>query len=294
MEIHQLHYFVAVAELGNFTRAAERCFVAQPSLSQQIKKLEQELQCLLLDRSTRKIRLTDSGRSFYKRAVDILSSVEAAKAEVSESVDVGRVAIGVIPTIAPFLLPKVLNQFVQKFPKAEVTIFENLTKYTIQACLEGEVDVGLLALPIDNEKLTTEAIFKEELLLALPENSPLASKKRIRLEDIAEEKFILLNETHCLGEQIIRFCEQHSCLPTISCHSAQLYTVQKLVELGHGISLIPQMAIDEKQSKKIIYKSLTGKKPERTIAMTWHKHRHQSLLVRELIKMLRSEFQKNE
>jgi LysR family transcriptional regulator, hydrogen peroxide-inducible genes activator len=287
MELHQLRYFVAVAQLENFTRAAEKCFVAQPSLSQQIIKLERELGGPVFDRTGRKVRLTDRGRTLYDRAVEILASVDQAKRALSEDGGTGHVSVGAIPTVAPYFLPPLLKQFVRQSPNAEVKVFENLTEYTIQSCLDGEVDVGLLALPVVDDRLSVEPLFTEELLLAMAPGHPLAKKRRIVMEDISHEKFVLLSETHCLGEQVIRFCNQQSCQPVVSCHSAQLLTVQELVGLGHGVSLIPQMAVDADKSQRRKYRSLADNKPTRTIALIWRKGRTQSPLVRRIIETVR-------
>jgi LysR family hydrogen peroxide-inducible transcriptional activator len=289
MELHQLRYFVAVADLGNFTRAAEQCFVAQPSLSQQIIKLEKELGGPLLDRGGRSIRLTDAGRRFYEHASQILATVEEARHDLSETAGVGQVNVGAIPTIAPYILPGVLKRFHRLFPKAEVTLFENLTEYTIKSCLEGETDLGLLALPVQNDQLYVEPLFTEELLMALPKGHRLSKMRKLALADFAEEPFVLLSEAHCLGEQIVSFCKQQSCLPTVSCHSAQLLTVQEMVGLGHGVSLIPEMAIRGDKSKSRVYRSLSGTKPARTIAMIWKKNRYQSQLVIQLQNLIRKE-----
>ncbi|HUG18216.1 MAG TPA: LysR substrate-binding domain-containing protein [Planctomycetaceae bacterium] len=292
MELHQLRYFVSVADHENFTRAAEKCFVAQPSLSQQIIKLEKELGGPLFDRTARKVRLTDAGRKFYQRAVLILGSVEAARQELLEEDGSGRIAIGAIPTLAPYLLPSLLKDFVQSYPEAEVSVYENLTQFTIQACLEGEIDVGFLALPVESAQLEVEPLFSEELLLAMSADHALAGQKRITMKHIMEEPFVLLSEAHCLGEQIVSFCKQSSCLPSVSCHSAQLLTVQEMVGLGHGVSLIPRMAADADRSDKRCYRSLSGKKPTRTIAMISRSHRHQTRLVREFMQQARASLRK--
>jgi len=289
MEIHQLRYFIAVADLGNFTRAAERCFVAQPSLSQQIIKLENELGGPLLERGGRMVRLTDSGRRFYDRAVEILASVDNAMREMHESADTGRVVVGAIPTIAPYLLPPVLQRFMQRFPRAEVSVYENVTEFTLKACLDGLLDFGILALPVQDSQLAVEPLFTEELLLALAADHPLADRSRVAMKDIVGERFVLLSEAHCLGEQVLSFCRQKSCLPVVSCHGAQLLTVQELVALGHGISLIPQMAVDVDKSRRRRYRSLSGDKPFRTIAMIWKKHRYQSPLVLQFLETVREE-----
>ncbi len=290
MEIHQLQYFVSVVEMGNFTRAAEKCLVAQPSLSQQIIKLEKELGQKLIERLNRGIRLTDAGRIFYERACHILDSVEVAKREISDDRDenIGRITVGAIPTIAPYLLPAVLKKFAARFPKAEVILRENLTEFTIKGCLEGELDLGILALPIDQGHFEVTPLFTEELLLAMHAKHPFVQKKRITMKDVSREAFILLNETHCLGEQIISFCKQRDCLPRVACESSQLLTAQEMVGLNHGISLIPEMAAAVDSSKKRVYRSLSGIKPTRTIAMIWHKHRHRGALVKNFIEELQS------
>ncbi len=290
MEIHQLQYFVSVAEMGNFTRAAEKCLVAQPSLSQQIKKLEKELGHPLIERLNRGIRLTDAGRIFYDKACHILDSVEEAKREITDERDenAGRITVGAIPTIAPYLLPAVLKKFSIRFPKAEVVLRENFTEFTIKGCLEGDLDLGILALPVEQDHLVVTPLFTEELLLAINAKHPFAKKKRITMKDVSDEPFILLNETHCLGEQVLSFCKQRDCLPRVACESSQLLTAQEMVALNHGVSLIPEMAASVDSSKKRIYRSLSGVKPTRTIAMAWHKHRYQSQLVKKFIEELQS------
>jgi LysR family hydrogen peroxide-inducible transcriptional activator len=289
MELQQLRYFVTVADLGNFTRAAEKCLVAQPSLSQQILKLEGELGRPLFDRLGRKVRLTDAGRTLYEHAVSILAKVDDAQRHVTESEEsgVGRVNVGAIPTVAPYLLPPLLKTFLKRFPRAEVTVREDLTEHTIQSCLQGELDVGVLALPVDEEQLIVEPLFTEELLLATVADHPLIKKRRVNMADLSIEAFVLLSETHCLGEQIVSFCKQQSCLPAVSCHTAQLLTVQELVALGHGVSLIPEMAVAADRTKRRSYRSLSGIRPTRTLAMIRHKHRYQSPVVGEFVEMLR-------
>jgi LysR family transcriptional regulator, hydrogen peroxide-inducible genes activator len=287
MELHQLRYFVAVAQLENFTRAAQKCFVAQPSLSQQIIKLEREFGGPLFDRTGRKVRLTDRGRTLFDRAIEILAAVDGAKRAMTEEGDSGKIAVGVIPTVAPYLLPPLLKRFLQDSPKTEVTVQENLTEYTIQACLEGEVDVGVLALPVADEQLAVESLLTEELLLAMAIGHPLAARRHVTMQDVSLERFILLSETHCLGQQVLSFCKEQSCQPAISCRSAQLLTVQELVALGHGVSLIPQMAVRADRSQHTKYRSLTGEKPQRTIAMIWRKNRYHSPAVERFIATLR-------
>jgi LysR family hydrogen peroxide-inducible transcriptional activator len=185
-----------------------------------------------------------------------------------------------------------LKDFVRTYPEAEVSVYENLTQFTIQACREGEIDVGFLALPVAASQLEIEPLFSEELLLAMSADHPLAEQKRITMQHVMEEPFVLLSEAHCLGEQVVSFCKQTSCLPSVSCHSAQLLTVQEMVGLGHGVSLIPQMAADADRSDKRRYRSLSGKKPSRTIAMISRSHRHQTRLIREFMQQVRTSLRK--
>ncbi|MEZ6071988.1 MAG: LysR substrate-binding domain-containing protein [Pirellulales bacterium] len=264
--------------------------MAQPSLSQQVIKLEKELGQPLFDRLGRRVQLTEAGRALYDRAVSILADVDEAKrrvVDVGES-GVGEVHVGAIPTIAPYLLPAVFKQFHRRFPNASPVLHENLTEATIGGVVAGQLDVGILAMPIENEQLVVETLGHDELLLVTSADHPLADKQRVTMADVAEQPFVLLSETHCLGEQIVSFCGQQSCRPLVSCHSAQLLTVQELVALGHGVSLIPRMAAVMDRSRTRKYRSLHGARPSRTLALVWHKHRHRSPLVMAFQEMVRA------
>jgi LysR family hydrogen peroxide-inducible transcriptional activator len=289
MELHQLRYFVAVAELGHFTRAAERCLVAQPSLSQQIRKLEKELGQPLFDRLGRTVRLTDAGRTLYDQAVSILASVEEAKRQVADGngEQVGVVSVGAIPTVAPFLLPGLASAYQRRYRGSRVIIYEDLTAHVIENCLRGELDVGVLAMPVSDPRLHVAPLFEEPLLLALPAGHALAKKRRVTVDDLNGQAFILLSEMHCLGEQIVSFCNQESCSPFMVCRSAQLLTVQELVSVGHGVSLLPEMACQHDRPSRRVYRRLSGAAPSRTLAMIWHKQRYQQPPVRRFIEMTR-------
>lgn len=291
MELHQLRYFVAVADLGSFTRAAEKCLVAQPSLSQQVIKLEKELRQPLFDRLGRGVRLTGAGHVLYAQAVPLLASVDGLPQRVTAAADPGQgmVNVGAIPTIAPYFLPALLQRFTSRFPLSTVALHENLTEFTVKNCLEGEIDVGVIASPVDNDLLHSEPLFTEELLLALPPRHRFLKKRRVTLEEIAGEPFVLMNEVHCLGEQVMGFCKQGGCLPAVRCRSAQLLTVQELVALGLGVSLVPAMARGVDRGLRCEYRPLADPKPTRTIRMIWHRDRFQSPVVKEFIQQLRAE-----
>ena len=295
MEIHQLRYFVSVAEIGSFTRAAQACYVAQPSLSQQIRKLEEELGQPLFERLGRNVRLTPAGHILYERATRILASLAEARDALRDPsrLHEGEIQVAAIPTVAPYLLPRLLKAFTRSYRGAEVTVHEDFTAEIVRHCAAGDVDLGIVALPIEDERLAVEPLFSEDLLVAIPSKHALARKRRITLEELTRERFVLLSEIHCLGAQIVRFCERQGCTPAVTCRSAQLLTVQELVGLGQGVSLVPEMAARMDRSGKIVYRNLTGTKASRTLAMIWHKRRYQRPLVEGLVETIRAETARN-
>ncbi len=213
MEINQLRYFVAVAELLSFTKAAARCHVSQPSLSQQIQKLELDLGVQLLDRLGRRIKLTDAGDVFYDRATAALDAINDAKTCVQTSLDwqKGAITVGAIHTIAPYLLPDVVRRLTKRFPLAQVTVEEQLTEELIANCLAGELDVGIVALPIAEQRVRAESLFTEKLVAAVPTDSSLARNSRLTLDDVTSEPFVLLDDMHCLGRQTLQLCADRNC-----------------------------------------------------------------------------------
>lgn len=289
MEIHQLRYFVAVSELGSFTKAARRCGVSQPSLSQQIQKLERELGEQLLDRFGRSIRLTEGGQAFYERSAAILDAVDEAKACVHNGDDwrKGTVSIGAIHTIAPYMLPEIVQRFTANYTDAQVIVEERFTEQLIERCLAGDLDVGLVALPIAEKRLRVEPLFKERLLAALPAASSLADRKRLALADVTREPFLLLDEMHCFGRQTLQLCADRDCVPAISCRTAQLLTVQEMVALGQGVSLVPEMATHLNRDRRCTYRTLTGPPIEREIAMIWRPRFRPRRLVEAMLETLR-------
>lgn len=287
MEMHQLQYFVRVAEAGNFTRAAEASFVSQPSLSQAVLKLEKELGQPLFQRLGRKVRLTEAGQILLVRAQQILALVEDARARVGDSGNTGRIALAAIPTIAPYFLPKLLKKFTRRRPAATIDVHEDVTQTAIKRLLAGELDVAILALPIDEDQLHVERLCEEALWLVLPPEHALAQKKRVTLRDVQAEPFILLNEAHCLSGQVLSFCHRRSFQPITTGRTNQLATVQELVSLGHGVSLVPEMARRQDRSKTRIYRAFSGEKPSRTLAVAWHRQRYQSSLLKDFLATVR-------
>lgn len=288
MELHQLRYAVAVARTGNFSRAAEQCHVSQPSLSQQIHKLEDELGERLFDRLSRQVRLTPVGRRFVDHAARVLEELDIAlrEARAEKELTRGRAVLGVLPTIAPYLLPEVISAFSQQFPGVEIVVHEDTTARLLNLAAAGEADLLLASLPINDPRFEVRKLFTEELLLALPADHPLASKRTISTDDLERERFILMQEGHCLGDQILRFCTRRDFHPQVSCRSAQIETVQALVQAGLGISLIPKMARRPDNAGHPVYRSLSAPRPARTIVALWLRQRPPGRAVKEFLKCL--------
>jgi len=196
--------------------------------------------------------------------------------------------VAAIPTIAPYFLPKVLQAFGKTCPKAAVIVLEDTTENLIRGLTDGAIDVAILALPIEAKYLATEELFEEELLLLLSVDHPLTAKKQIRLSDIESLPFVLLGEAHCLSDNIISFCRQKLFHPVSVERTSQLATVQELVSLNHGISMVPAMAQRLDTCSRRVYRSLTGTRPSRKIAMVSNAYRFHSLLLKSFMKQLRT------
>jgi LysR family hydrogen peroxide-inducible transcriptional activator len=288
MEMHQLRYVVAVARAGNFSRAAEQCYISQPSLSQQILKLEEELGERLFDRMKRQVTLTPHGEAFLPRALKILEEVDLAKREASDARGLlrGRLIIGVLPTIAPYLLPRLLMGFTKKFPSVEIVVHEDTTAQLLKLAHACEIDFALASRPIQDQRMEVKDLFSEELRVALPRGHRLTRKRSVKVTDLQREPFIVMREGHCLGDQVLNFCERRDLKPIITFRSAQLETIQALVYSGMGISLIPAMAARNKRMDSPEYRSVLGPKPERKIVAVWPKQRPMGRAASEFLKQV--------
>lgn len=292
MEIHQLTYFVAVAETGSFTRAAERCNVAQPSLSQQIMKLEQELGESLFDRLPRRVVLTEAGRMLLPRANSILAELQDIKQGLNEDIEDGRgvLSVGFIPTVAPFVLPRVIERFSRDFPLATLSVQEDLTEVLVREIIDGKLDVGITSLPIHNKLIRTQELLSEPLMVASSHGHDIVSRASLHVKELDDYPFIALSEVHCLGEQVQSFCYRQDLSLRIVCHTSQLSTVQNCVALGLGVSLVPQALALSDTSEQISYRALSDAAPQRKIAAATHVERTQSFLAKKFIEIVRQEY----
>jgi len=288
VELDQLRNFLRVAERQNFTRAAEDLAMSQPALSRSIQRLEEELGQPVFERKTRSVSLTDAGLLLQSRAQQVLAILEDTRAEITDDGQSGRIRVGAIPTIAPYFLPEVLQRFSREFPKATLLVQENTTDTLLKSCTQGEIDLAILALPIPARYLDVDELFEEELLLVLPPEHPLVRQETIRLADVEPLPFVLLDEAHCLTDNIVSFCRQRSFQPVSVERASQLAMVQELVSLSHGVSMIPAMARRCDQSDRRVYRSFAGRKPTRKIAVVWNPYRFQSRLINAFRERLRA------
>ena len=289
MEFRQLEYFVAIVETGSFSQAALRCNVAQPSLSQQIIKLEKELNCQLFDRLGRSIAITEAGERFYPRARSILSDVQQAKYAVTEgySPTKGRLNIGIIPTLGPFLLYQTVNRFKQAFPEATLQIHEDMTNKLVDMLLNAELDMAFVSLPLENKQITTDELFVEPLYMALPANHPLASAYTLDPIYLADLPFIRLSDQNCLADQLDAFCYVQKIDPTTIYHTTQLATVLEFVRMGIGVSLIPACSAALYTGDDLVFKEITQNPADRVIVAARHRGRAASVLAEAFREMLK-------
>jgi len=288
MEVHQLRYFCAVAEAGNFTRAAEREQVAQPSLSQQIMKLEEELGVRLFDRLGRSVRLTDVGQVFLKRARAVLGELRAAREEVAErqSSVAGPIRVGVIPTIAPYFLPSRLALFSRKHPQVSITVVEDVTVRLMDRLRGGLIDIAVIALPIRGHDVECFALRTERLYAIVPRNHPLSKKKSLMLKELRDEPFLLLRDDHCFRETTIEVCKRARILPQVVFESGQFSSIVGMVGAGLGISIVPEMALEQRADCSFV--PIADDRASRTIGVATLKGHFLSFVQKAFIEHLRS------
>jgi LysR family hydrogen peroxide-inducible transcriptional activator len=283
LSLRQLRYFDALTRHGHFGRAAEACAISQPALSMQIKEMEQALGGLLLERNARQVALTRFGEEITERVRDILRSVDELGdfARASRDRLAGRLRIGMIPTIAPYLLPKIIGNLTRLHPELDIQVRETLTPKLIQELSEGRLDTAILALPVSEPSLTEAPLFSENFLLVRPrkdEGTPVPSSESLR-----EMRLLLLEEGHCFRDQALSFCKSQSSPPREMLDANSLSTLVQMVSAGIGVTLIPEMAVAvETRSAAVSVSRFKNPQPSRTIGMVWRKT---SPLARQLLQI---------
>ncbi len=269
----QLLYFDAVARLKHFGRAAEERAVTQPALSMQIQEMERELGVSLVERG-RTIRLTDAGAEIAARAAAILQQIDGLSdfASQRQGVLTGRLRLGVIPSIAPYLLPSVLPELQARYPHLELRIRETLTEYLLAQLEDGTLDVALLALPVDAAGLETIALFEDRFLLATAVDAPAPRRKRARTDALDDAPLLLLEEGHCLREQALSFCSLRSTDNADSFGASSLSTLVQMVASGMGQTLLPEMSVGlEAARNEVRVMRFENPEPSRTVGLAFRK-----------------------
>jgi LysR family hydrogen peroxide-inducible transcriptional activator len=289
MELYQLRYFQAAAEAGSFTKAAERVNVSQPSLSQQIMNLERELGHKLFHRLGRRMVLTEAGQVFLDRARGILQQAEDASKELKDSPTLERrIKVGTVPTLAPYLMPPLLERCREQYPNLLVHIHEDFRPDLVRGVIEGDLDLAIVPQPVKNSRIATEILFSEPLLLVVGRSHPLASKPVITARDLADENFVLLGHSSTLSMEITRFCGDHDFVPRLGHRCSQVTTVKALVALGTGISILPRITAKSEDKNKLVYRELSGRAPTREVVIVRHLLRYQTKGAELFLKLLRA------
>jgi len=278
MELHQLRYFVAVADEGNFSRAAAKVRVAQPSLSQQIRKLEAEIGQPLFDRLPRSVVITEAGRCLLEYARQILASIGDARRCVDELKGkiAGDVAVGAIPTIAPYVLPELVVTFQEHYPDVTLHIVEDVTAGITRRVEAGELDIALASTCRPSPTLRRESIGNEPLLLLVPEGHALAKKTLAEFDDLKSQRFLLLHEMHCLSQQVHHLLESRRLHPEVALAGSQLSTIANMVAAGIGLSIVPQMMVKHHATPGCVSLPFAPPVPERELNLLYNPLRFQS------------------
>lgn len=282
MNLKDLKYLVALGEHQHFGKAATACFVSQPALSMQIKKLEETLGVQLLERTNKSVMLTESGINIIQYAKQVLSQVDEIHEIAKSSKDpyAGELKIGIFPTLAPYLLPHIMPGLSKKFPKLSFYLIEQQSKVLLEQLKNGELHAIFLALPIADTNLQVQPLFSEEFFLCASNQHALANKKNIQEKDLNEQDILLLEEGHCLRDQALSYCHRIQAKETQSFRATSLETLRHMVSAQVGVTLVPKLACTENAS--LVYIPFKESKPTRSIGLVWRTSTAKQLLLGEV------------
>lgn len=277
MTITQLSYVLAVAEYKNFTLAAEKCFVTQPTLSMQIQKLEDELSILIFDRSKKPIFLTEIGEKIVNQAKNIVNEAGRIKDIVDQQKGYigGEFKVGIIPTVMPTLLPMFLNNFIKKYPKVNLIIEEQTTEEIIKKLKNGHLDCAIAATPLEEENLKEIVLYYEPFVAYIPENHASFDKKEITIEDLDLDTILLLQDGHCFRNGILNLCKNNKYVAEnhFQLESGSFETLIKLADEGLGTTLLPYLhTLDLNEKNKSKLKPFKDPKPAREVSLIYPKN----------------------
>ena len=270
MNLRDLHYFVALAEVKHFGDAAKKCFVSQPTLSMQIKKLEETLGVTLFERTNKQVLLTDQGDALLSRVKKILMLIDEMKDVARHSHDpfAGNLRLGVIPTVAPYLLPLVMPAIKVHFPDLKIWLIEDQTRRLIAQLEHGEIDVALMAQPIAGN-FTSYTLFEEAFYFVCDESNVLAQSSTLSINQLVNQPIMLLEEGHCLRDQAMAVCQMAKTHELADFTATSLETLRLMVQSGIGVTLLPALAITVDPSQRLKYIPFESPAPSRTLALFW-------------------------
>ena len=291
MNLRDLRYLIALADLRHFGRAAEYCHVSQPTLSTQIKKLEDELGVQLIERSPRQVMLTPVGCDIVTRARRVLAEVDQMRETARRTSDpeAGSVRFGIFPTLAPYLLPHVVPNIRARFPRLELLLVEEKTEVILHMLREGRLDCAVLALPLHEDWLDIEFLFDEPFILAVPATHPLATHRNLQLNELSEQHLLLLEDGHCLRDQALEVCTLAGAGEKEGFRATSLETLRQMVAAGVGITLLPILAVKPPVAASEFIRLLPFKKPPptRSLALVWRKSSAMSDFLKKMAEVLR-------
>jgi LysR family hydrogen peroxide-inducible transcriptional activator len=291
MNLRALKYLVKLADLQHFSKAAEACHVSQPTLSTQIRKLEEELEVQLVERAPRNIQLTPIGKEIATRARHVLRDIEQIQSAARRSRDpeTGTLRLGIFPTLAPYLLPHVVPGIRRRFPQLKLQLAEEKTADILRLLDDGELDAALLALPVDGDQLQVEPLFEEPFVLAMPGNHPLADKAQVDLSDLVGSELLLLEDGHCLRDHALAVCALAGAHERVDFHATSMETLRQMVAADVGVTLIPVLAVKPPiaATGNIALRPFSAPAPSRRIALVWRKSSPLGPLMHDLAKILR-------
>ena len=292
MNLRALQYFVKLADLKHFSNAANACFVSQPTLSTQIRKLEDELGVQLVERAPKNIMLTPVGAEIAERARLVLSDIDQIRAVARGAGDPsgGKLRLGLFPTLAPYLLPHVVPVIRNSYPLLSLHLAEEKTEDILRMLQRGELDAALLALPINGEGLEMEVLFEEPFVLAIPGDHPLRKKELISLSDLNGNELLLLDEGHCLREHALDVCALAGANERVDFHATSMETLRQMVAANVGITLMPMLSVKPPIAKtgNLVFIPFAEPAPSRTIALVWRSSSALSSFLRELANCFRN------
>jgi LysR family transcriptional regulator, hydrogen peroxide-inducible genes activator len=275
MNLKDLKYLVALADTGHFGRAAQRTFVSQPTLSAQLKKLEEYLGVKLVERHPKNVQLTEVGKEVVARARRMLNEGDEIVALARNNTDPlsGKLKVALIPTIGPYLLPRVMQKLRKALPQLGLMLYEHQTKELLKLLRDGEIDLGILALPLDQEGLESRRLYREEFTVALPSDHPLVQKSSIKASDLKGQTLLLLEDGHCLRDQALEVCSRIDVREAEDFRATSLETLRHMVVAGLGVTLLPELAVESPfgSQRGLVIRQFSKPAPARIVGAVWRK-----------------------